>query len=115
MLFFPYDHMERLTPKEFVELIDEYREKTLLKGIQDTTKEITERLVWAINEEINKFKLENNIKIESVNEEQNTSKEGFVYSQEAILKKQYKKVYKLIKLADNMVQEVKIQMIIRCL
>lgn len=38
-----------------------------------------------------------------------------MYSQEAILKKQYKKVYKLIKLADSMVQEAKIEMITHCL
>ena len=66
-------------------------------------------------EEINKFKLENNIKIDGVNEKQHTNKEGYVYSQEAILRKQYKRVYKLIKLADSMLQEAKIEMVLKCL
>lgn len=71
--------------------------------------------MWAVTEEINKFKIENNIKIEAVNEGQSGNKEGYVYSQEAILKKKYKKVYKLIKLADSILQEAKIEMIIKCL
>jgi hypothetical protein len=44
------------------------------------------------------------LKIEGVSEGQSGTKEGYVYSQEAILKKQYKRVFKLIKLADSMLQ-----------
>ena len=43
--------------------MDEYREKTLLKGIRDVSELITNKLMWAVSEEINKFKIENNIKI----------------------------------------------------
>jgi hypothetical protein len=50
-----------------------------------------------------------------VNEKQSSSKEGYIYSQEAILRKQYKRVYKLIKLADSMLQEAKIEMVMKCL
>ena len=35
--FFQYDNLEKLTPTEFVQLLDEHREKTLLKGIKDVT------------------------------------------------------------------------------
>lgn len=106
--------MEKLTPEEFVSTVEEHREKHLMKGIKDITLAITESLAKAVNEEINKFKQENNIKIEGVNEG-SANKEGYVYSQEAILKKQYKRVYKLIKLADGMLQEAKIDMVLRCL
>jgi hypothetical protein len=47
--------------------------------------------------------------------ESGAGKEGYVYSQEAILRKQYKRVYKLIKLADCMLQEAKAEMVTRCL
>jgi hypothetical protein len=112
--FFPYDTMEKLGEVEFEALMVDYRQKVLLKGIREITNQITESLEGAVAEEINKFKLENNIKIDGVNERSN-SKEGYVYSQEAILRKQYKRVYKLIKLADSMLQEAKIEMVLKCL
>jgi len=40
--------------------------------------------------------------------DQKEQKEGYVYSQEAILRKQYKKVNRLIKLADSILVESKI-------
>lgn len=93
----------------------DYRQKVLLKGIRETTNQITTALEAAVTEEINKFKLENNIKIDGVHERGSSGKEGYVYSQEAILRKQYKRVYKLIKLADSMLQEAKIEMVLKCL
>lgn len=32
--FFPFDSMDKLSSSEFVQLLDEHREKTLLKGIR---------------------------------------------------------------------------------
>lgn len=110
--FFPFESLDRLIPSEFKELLDEHREKTVLSGIRNTTEAITLSLEKAVSEEINKFRAENNIKIEGVNEGKVGNKEGYVYSQEAILKKQYKRVYKLIKLADGILQEAKIEMIL---
>lgn len=113
--FFPFEALERLVPSEFQALLEEHKEKTLLQGIGNITEAITESLGEAVTEEINKFRAENNIKIEGVNEGKTGNKEGYVYSQEAILKKQYKRVYKLIKLADGMLQEAKIEMALLCL
>lgn len=59
----------------------EYRQKVLLKGIREITSQIRASLESAVAEEINKFKIENNIKIDGVNEKQHTNKEGYVYSQ----------------------------------
>ena len=59
----------------------EYRQKVLLKGIREITSQIRASLESAVAEEINKFKIENNIKIDGVNEKQNSNKEGYVYSQ----------------------------------
>jgi hypothetical protein len=34
LYFLPFDNMEKLSPSEFLITADEYREKTLLKGIR---------------------------------------------------------------------------------
>lgn len=46
-------------------------------------------------------------------ENKEDNKEGYIYSQEAILRKQYKRVLKLIKLADGIFIESKILLIKR--
>ena len=48
--FFPFEQMEKLSPSEFEVLLDEYREKTLIKGIRNLTQAITDKLTWAVTE-----------------------------------------------------------------
>lgn len=35
--FFPFDNLDKLSPGDFLHLLDEHREKTLLKGIKEIT------------------------------------------------------------------------------
>ena len=37
LCFFPYEHLEKLHPLEFVENINDYRENAILKSIRDAT------------------------------------------------------------------------------
>ena len=113
--FFPYEQMFRLTPEAFQALMADYRQQTLVAGIASITQRITESLQRAVAEEIHHFKVENKIEIEGLTDKKASNKEGYIYSQEAILRKEYRRVYKLIKLADEMLQEAKIQMVSRCL
>ena len=48
--FFPFDNLEKLTPQRLTELLDDFRQNTLLKGIRDVSEAITERLSWAVTE-----------------------------------------------------------------
>ena len=103
---------EPLTWKEFLNISNNYQSNGLLKKIQEIEREIVNNLEEAIDKEIKNFKENNKIKIEGLNSKEE-NKEGYVYSQEAILRKQYKRVLKLIKLAEGVLLESKIELIHR--
>ena len=44
LTFFPFEAMEKLTPASFVQLLNEHREKTLLRSIREITATITQSL-----------------------------------------------------------------------
>ena len=62
---FPFDQLDRLSPQLFEEQLLKHRDESIMKGVKIAIEGITVDLESAINEEINKFKLENNIKVEN--------------------------------------------------
>lgn len=55
--FFPFEQMYRLTPSNFLQVMVDYRERTLVKGIANIAEDITTNLMMAVEEEINNFRV----------------------------------------------------------
>lgn len=110
--YLPTENHDPMTWTKLLASCKDYQSHTLIGKIDEIERMVVRDLEEAIEKEIKNFKENNKIKIDGLNS-QEENKEGYVYSQEAILRKQYKRVLKLIKLAEGILLESKIELVNR--